>query len=156
MGKTAYKKLTLPDYSASNWYETINNNFRIIDSELQVLNANVMNQLIAGSVDVIEGTKYDQCVGTCELNAGNAISTFNFNLNKTYTQGIDKLYCEVSLMSVDKSATPIIMTPCICDYTVKASIIEGATDQLQVVIEVSNIPADITLKCILKAYLPQE
>lgn len=50
MNQTSYKKLYLPDYNTPhNWAESINENFRIIDTALNILDNAVNNTTITGT-----------------------------------------------------------------------------------------------------------
>lgn len=153
MGQTSYKKLTLPTYAEANWFEAINSNFVTIDRELQILNANVTNQISSGSVDIVTGNSFDQCMGTCSFDADHLNRTFEFVINNAYAADtISSLYCETSwMMTEDNGAT---MTPCLVDYSVASAIEKQSDTKLKITVTVNSMPTSVTLKCILKAFLP--
>lgn len=153
MGQTSYKKLTLPTYAEANWFEAINSNFVTIDRELQVLNANVTNQISSGSVNIITGDSFDQCMGTHSFDADHRDITFEFVINNAYAADIiSSLYCETSWMMTENNG--VTMIPCLVDYSVDSAIKKESDTKLEITVTVNSLPASGTLKCILKAFLP--
>lgn len=155
MAQTSYKKLTLPNYSSTNWYEAINQNFRIIDTELSLLNANITNQITTGGI-ITENKSFLQYIALCEFTSNVTLQNISFNLPADYTLDIiQNLYCETSWTLYNGSNE---ITPVIVNYTL--TLTETTTPQrvLTITINIPNIAlnAGSSLRCILKAFLPSE